>query len=85
MSRMCVRIFIAAVLSAATISTASAGSWANCKSGPPAWWNAPRVSHTTTQSWGEGYGRRGPTHEYSAQRRASASYTPQRFRDPSRW
>lgn len=79
--RVCLQISVVAVLTAFASSAWAASS--PCTSGPPKWWNAPRVSYTTTQSWGEGYGRRGPTHEYSAQRRSPA-HAPQRYRDSSR-
>jgi hypothetical protein len=66
-------------------SAALAGSLADCHRPPPAWYTAPRVTHTYSHSYGEGYGARRPTHEYSAQRRVSSS-PPQRYRDPfHRW
>jgi hypothetical protein len=69
-----------------------------CDRPPPAWYTAPRFTHTYSQSWGSGYAR-ASTHEYSAQRRsysAQPRYMPQRsytrttsshrFRDPfGRW
>lgn len=57
---------------AATAAPADAGS--PCKQGPPAWWNAPRVSYT--YSGGSSYGS---NRHYQAPRRYSQqSYSPRR-------
>jgi hypothetical protein len=68
-----------------------------CDRPPPAWYTAPRLTHTYSESWGNGYAR-ASIHEYSAHRRSYSAqprhYTPQRrytsqpfgFRDPfGRW
>jgi len=54
----------------------------DCGLGPPAWWNAPRVTYTYS---GSSYAS-GRTHSFSAQkrshqapRRARMSYTPSRW------
>ena len=70
----------------------------DCHKPPPAWYTAPRLTHTYSQSWGAGYSHHASTHEYSAQRRSYSSqpryYAPQRhsttrsfrLRDPfGRW
>jgi hypothetical protein len=60
------------------------GSWADCHRPPPAWYTAPRVTYTYSNSYSSGYGRTS-THEYSAQRRYSSSQT-HRYHDPfARW
>lgn len=52
-----------------------------CDRPPPAWYTAPRLTHTYSESWGSGYAARASTHEYSAQRR---SYTAQQNYAPRR-
>jgi hypothetical protein len=84
------RALLRCVVTAAALAasgSAFAGSLADCHRPPPAWYTAPRISHTYTQVWGQGYGR-GSTHEYSAQSRSSSRsaslYASQRYRDSSR-
>ena len=52
---------------------------------PPAWYTAPRLTHTYSQTWGAGYSH-ASTHEYSAQRRYSYTGSSRRYHDPyGRW
>jgi hypothetical protein len=79
-----VRLSILATTLMCGTSAALAGSLADCHRPPPAWYTAPRLTHTYSETWGSGYSR-ASTHEYSAQRRVSSS-PPQRYRDPfHRW
>ena len=55
-------------------------SAANCGHGPPAWWNAPKVSYTYS---GSSYAST-QSHTLSAQRRVSYTAAPQRYRDSYR-
>ena len=49
---------------------AEAASRADCGRGPPAWWNAPRVTYTYSgASYADRSSIRGATHEFAAQRR----------------
>jgi hypothetical protein len=59
-----------------------------CHRPPPAWYTAPRVTYTYSNSYGAGYGREYATHEYSAHRRYSyaAPRSSYHFRYPfARW
>jgi len=77
--------FCAVVLASAAATPALAGSWADCHRPPPAWYTAPRLTHTYSQTWGAGYAR-ASTHEYSAQRRYSYTSSNRRYHDPfGRW
>lgn len=67
-------IGLVAVAALASSSAAFAAKLDDCHKPPPAWYTAPRLTHTYSQSWGSGYAH-ASTHEYSAQRR---SYAPQR-------
>jgi hypothetical protein len=70
---------LVAVATLAGSSAAFAAKLDDCHKPPPAWYTAPRLTHTYSQTWGAGYSRSASTHEYSAQRR---SFTSQR-RSPS--
>ena len=88
---------LVAVATLAGSSAALAAKLDDCHKPPPAWYTAPRLTHTYSQSWGSGYSHQASTHEYSAQRRPSSQpryYAPQRpstpqtfrLRDPfGRW
>ena len=54
-----------------------------CHRPPPAWYTAPRLTHTYSQTWGAGYSQPA-THEYSAQRRYSYTTSSRRYHDPFR-
>jgi hypothetical protein len=80
---------IRSILGLAVVATIAGSSAAlavtACDRPPPAWYTAPRLTHTYSQTWGAGYGSHASTHEYSAQRRSysqprytSQRYTPQR-------
>jgi hypothetical protein len=71
---------LSAALTAGTSVSALAAS-SDCGRGPPAWWNAPRVSYTYS---GSSYADARHSHTLSAQRRAPVRYTSQspRWRDP---
>jgi hypothetical protein len=93
---------IRSILGLAVVATLAGSSAAlavsACDRPPPAWYTAPRYTHTYSETWGAGYAR-ASTHEYSAQRRSYSSrprnyVAPQRryvtqshrFRDPfGRW
>jgi hypothetical protein len=66
----------AAILLGGFAATAHAGNWDDCGKPPPAWYTAPRFSHTYSNEYGRGYGR--ATHEYSAQRHSGVRYTSSR-------
>jgi hypothetical protein len=50
----------------------------DCNKPPPAWYTAPRYTHSYSQEWGAGYSR--ATHDYSARRYTAQVryYVPQR-------
>jgi hypothetical protein len=68
-------LVLAAVFAVGFAATAVAASSADCGKGPPAWWNAPRVSYTTSKSASSGFGR-ASTHEFAAQRRPQVYIYP---------
>jgi len=76
---------LATAVSAGFVQAALAGgSWADCHRPPPAWYTAPRMTFTYSNSFSSDY-RRVSTHEYSAQRRYSTSQN-RRYHDPvTRW
>jgi hypothetical protein len=95
-----VRSVLLAAALAATATTvltapALAGRLDDCHKPPPAWYTAPRFTHTYSQEWGAGYSR--TSHDYSARRSYTSQvrYEPQRrsyttharyYRDPfGRW
>jgi hypothetical protein len=90
-----IRSILGLVAVATLAGTSAALAVTACDRPPPAWYTAPRLTHTYTETWGSGYSR-GSTHEYSAHRRSYSSpprYTSHRvyyttrsqsFRDPFR-
>lgn len=84
-------VALSAALSASFAADVSARPLDDCHKPPPAWYTAPRLTHTYSVSYGSGYAR-ASTHEYSAQRRSysyqaepsrSYSYSSnRRFHDP---
>ena len=71
-TRSAFAIFSLAAMLVGGISADALAASADCGRGPPAWWNAPRVSHTYSTSYGSGYRH---SHEFAAQRR----YTVRHF------
>ena len=64
--------------------TAQAASSADCGRGPPAWWNAPRVTYTySNASYADrAYIRGGSNHQFAAHRQSSIHSYRERSR---RW
>jgi hypothetical protein len=89
-----IRSILGLAVVATVAGTSAALAVTACDRPPPAWYTAPRLTHTYSESWGSGYAR-ASTHEYSAQRRSYSAprytshqvyYTtrPHSFRDPFR-
>ena len=89
-----IRSILGLAVVATIAGTSAALAVTACDRPPPAWYTAPRLTHTYSETWGSGYSH-ASTHEYSAQRRSynvQPRYTPQRryirttsshrFRDP---
>jgi hypothetical protein len=87
-----IRSILGLVVVATVAGSSAALAVTACDRPPPAWYTAPRLTHTYSESWGNGYARTA-THEYSAHRRSYSQpryYAPQRrytsqpfhFRDP---
>jgi hypothetical protein len=83
-----IRSIIGLVAIATLAGSSAALAVSACDKPPPAWYTAPRLTNTYSQSWGSGYAH-ASTHEYSAQRRSyssqSRSYAPQRSTQPRRF
>jgi hypothetical protein len=74
---------ILGLVAVATLAGSSAAlAVTACDRPPPAWYTAPRLTHTYSESWGSGYAR-ASTHEYSAQRRSYSSQ-PRYYTAPPR-
>ncbi|HVV81181.1 MAG TPA: hypothetical protein VHD59_16410 [Pseudolabrys sp.] len=76
-----IRSILGLVAVATLAGTSAALAVTACDRPPPAWYTAPRLTHTYSQSWGAGYSSHASTHEYSAQRRSYSvqpRYTSQR-------
>lgn len=58
--------FVTVIAASGFAAPAYAGNPADCHKPPPAWYTAPRVSHTYSVTYGAGYGRTSP--RYSAAR-----------------
>jgi hypothetical protein len=67
-------VLYAVVMSAAAAGTLSSPAFAgrldDCHKPPPAWYTAPRFTHSYSEQWGAGYSR--ASHRYVAQRRTYA-------------
>lgn len=87
-SVLCV-VAAAGALSGGFSPLALAG-WNDCRTPPPAWYTAPRLTHTYSYTYGTGYSR-AASHEYSAQRRYTSppryqTTQSRRYHDPfGRW
>jgi hypothetical protein len=82
-----VRVFSGSLLLAAGLVALSGPALAassNCGHGKPAWWNAPRVSYTYSNSNGSGYAH-AATHDLSAQRRPAGPATRSYRTSSTRW
>ena len=76
--------YAASALAALTGASDPAAAYVDqCHRPPPAWYTAPRLTHTYSQTWGAGYSH-ASTHEYSAQRRTSYTTSSRRYQDSFR-
>jgi hypothetical protein len=72
-----IRSILGLVAVATLAGTSAALAVTACDRPPPAWYTAPRFTHTYSESWGSGYAHaRASTHEYSAQRRSYRAPPP---------